>query len=340
MNLTRSFLIALILSFVSLGYWEYHVRSQGFNPRLDDNKNLWANQRVRVNRASESDVVLIGSSRVLFDIQLNEWEELTDVRPIQLALVGSSAIPIFDDVVNNTDFKGTIIVGITPGLFFGEGGKSRPKKAIKYFNDRTYAQRLNHTLSIPLQRNLTFMSATENESADDLDLKSMLKQIKYTDRVIDPMPPFNNFYTVDLDRNGRMIDRYANDTIYSNIIKRVWKFFTSEPPKDPPPKDEMIDLFVEDANVFKQRGGKIILLRLPSTDYTRDLENKGMPRNDFWDELIVRSELKGYHFEDYDEFKYYDCPEWSHLSEPDAQKYTTDLVKIMLKDGVITNYKN
>ena len=225
MNLRPSFLIAVILSIVVLGYWEYYCRSQGFNPRLDDNKNLWANQRAKVNKASEKDIVLIGSSRVLFDIQLNEWEKVSGVKPIQLAIVGSSPIPIFEDIVNNSDFKGTIIVGVTPGLFFGKGGHSRPKKAIKHFKNRTYAERLNHFLSIPLQQNLTYISPTENESTDDLDLKSVLKRIKFTDRVVDPMPPFNATYYVDLDRNGKMMSKVANDTAYANSTKRVWNFF-------------------------------------------------------------------------------------------------------------------
>ena len=71
MNLKPSLIIAVTLSIISLAAWEFYWRSQGKIPDLDDDKNLWAVQRAKVEDASKKDVVLIGSSRVLFDIQLN-----------------------------------------------------------------------------------------------------------------------------------------------------------------------------------------------------------------------------------------------------------------------------
>lgn len=41
---------------------------------------LWAVQRSKVDNASKNDVILLRSSRVLFDIQLNDWEQETGKR--------------------------------------------------------------------------------------------------------------------------------------------------------------------------------------------------------------------------------------------------------------------
>ena len=90
MNLKKSMIIALLLSVIALGSWEFYWRSQGVIPGLEDDKELWALQRTKVETASENDVVLIGSSRVLFDMQLNEWEALSGRRPIQLASAGAT----------------------------------------------------------------------------------------------------------------------------------------------------------------------------------------------------------------------------------------------------------
>ncbi len=118
MKLKKTLIIAIILSVISIGAWEIYWRSRGFYPTLNDNEALWAVQRSKVEKATSTDILLMGSSRVLYDIQLNEWEAQTGTRPIQLASVGSSPLPIFHDVVNNTKFNGTIVVGVTPGLFF------------------------------------------------------------------------------------------------------------------------------------------------------------------------------------------------------------------------------
>ena len=154
MKLKLTFTIALTLSILGLTAWESYWRSQGYYPTLDDNKDLWAVQRAKVEKASNKDILLMGSSRVLFDIQLNEWEKETGKRPIQLASVGSTPLPIFSDVVNNTDFTGTVIVGVTSFLFFSTTYPLAPpwdraQTRADFQHDRTYAQRLNHQLAIP-----------------------------------------------------------------------------------------------------------------------------------------------------------------------------------------------
>ena len=183
MNLKKSFLIALAISAIALTCWELYWRSQGYYPTLNDDKALWSMHRANVETATGDDVVILGSSRAYFDIQLNEWEAATGKKPIQLASTGSSPLPTFNDIVNNTDFKGTVIVGVTPGLLFSTTYPKampweRPQAKVNHYQDRTYAQRLNFLLSIPLQQNLAFMSADEEEWADDIDLKALLKRIK------------------------------------------------------------------------------------------------------------------------------------------------------------------
>lgn len=142
MNLKQSLFIAVTLSVLSIVAWEIYWRNQGKIPDLDDDKNLWAVQRAKVDDASENEVVLLGSSRVLFDIQLNEWEKETGVRPIQLASAGASPLPTFHDIVENTEYKGTVLVGVTPGIFFSTtfpeaSPWKRAQSRVDYFEDRT-----------------------------------------------------------------------------------------------------------------------------------------------------------------------------------------------------------
>jgi hypothetical protein len=107
----------------------------------------------------------------------------------------------------------------------------------------------------------------------------------------------------------------------------------------PPDKKSTMDFFLADLKKFKARGGTVILVRCPSSGGLRIGENMGLPRSQFYDDLVQQAQVKSYHFEDYEQFKNLECPEWSHLSATDAQFFTTELVKIMLKDGALTNYK-
>ncbi|MBT8232770.1 MAG: hypothetical protein KJN84_09085 [Bacteroidia bacterium] len=343
MNLSKSLIVAFVLSSISITAWEFYWRAQGYTPTVDDNKALWSVQRDRVSSLSPDNFVLIGSSRVLFDIQLDNWEKETGRRPVQLASVGSSPLPIFHDIVENTNFAGTIIVGVTPGLFFSTTFPeappwSWPQSRVDYYKNRTFAQRINHQLSLPLQQNLVMMSAGEEELDDNIDLKALLKRIKIGDRVPREMPPFYEFGEfTSTDRNLVMMEKTVTDTAFANTIIKVWQFFGKSARE--PDKASTMAFFLKDAKKFKARGGNLVLVRCPSSGGTRIGENKGLPRKDYWDDLVQLAEVNGYHFEDYDVFKNLTCPEWSHLSAEDARFFTTELVKIMLADEAITNYK-
>ena len=340
MNLKKTLLIAAILSFSSLAAWELYWRAQGMEPTLDDDKALWAVQRAKVAGLSNSDVILTGSSRVLFDIQLDEWEEVTGRKPLQLASPGSSPLPVFRDLVRNTKFAGTIVVGVTPGIFFsttfpGAFPWKRPQTKVDHFNSRTPAQRLNHQLSIPLQQSLVLMSASEEEWSDDIDLRALLGRIRMQKRTESPeFPPFYDFNHTRTDRNTTVANRVLEDTAFAGTIKKVWIFFGKGAP--PPDKKSTMAYFLEDLEIFKERGGKVILVRCPSSGMLRQGEDMAFPKNVFWDELVQAAKVPHYYFADYPQLPS-ECPEWSHLSGPDAKKFTRGLLNIMIADGALPN---
>lgn len=344
LNLRKSLLIALFFSLVSISAWEIFWRSKGRIPDLSDDKFLWAQTRAKVEDLDSNGVVIIGSSRALFNLQIHEWEKLTGIKPVQLATAGGTPVPMLEDIVKNTDYKGTIIAGVSPGIFFGKPNNEsrswgRTKKRIDYFHKRTYAERLNHLVSIPLQNNLAFLTASENEWADDIDLKALLKSVKWGVRTgKEKDPPFNSFQYLDSDRNTRMSHRCAHDTAFANSIKRVWKFHNKKAKKSP--KDEAV-LYVDKlVKEFTSRGGNLVFLRSPSTGFYTELEAKNQPRKEYWDVLLQKTGVRGYHYDDYPSLRNFDCPDWSHLSGEDADRFTKAFVSILLKDNVLPKSKN
>ena len=343
MKLKQSLFITITLSIVIIIAWEAYWRSQGYYPTLNDEKALWAKERAKVEKATKNDIILIGSSRTYFDIQKKVWEKETGIKPIQLASTGSSPLPAFHDIVENTNFKGTVIVGVTPGLLFSTTFPMAPpwnriQSKVDYYFDMTYAQKANYFLSVPLQKNLVLMSSDEEEWADDIDLKSLLRRIDLGSRTQDTKsPPFYNFGDIDSDRNMTLSNRAATDTAFANSIIRVWNFFGKAAP--PPDKDATTKYFLKDAEKFIARGGNLILIRPPSSGGGRMGENMFLNREQFWDSLVGILPVKNYHFEDYSQLKNLTCPEESHLSKEDADYYTAELAKIMIEDKAINNSK-
>jgi len=343
MNLHKSFILAIILGMASVICWELFWRSQGLEPNIDDNNNLSSIQRAKLKNPSNDQVVFIGSSRILFDIQLDLWKEQTGTEPVMLAFQGASPLPTLQDIVENTDFNGTMIVGVTEGLFFSTTFDkappiSRAKERIQHYYDRTYAQRLNHLLSIPLQKNLAFVTVADETWDSDVDLKTLLTRLRKGERA-GPLPaPFYQFEDVSLDRNVQMSESTTNDTAYANTIKLAWQDMLSGD-MPPPDKKGTTEFFLKYAEKFRERGGQIILVRCPSDGWFKEIEAKGLPRTEYWDSLVLRSKFPAYHYADYQQFHDLNLPEWSHLSKEDADFFTTELIKILKKDGVLTHSK-
>ena len=347
MKLKQSLIIALSLSITGLIGWEMYWRSKDKVPTIQDNNALWAVQRNKVNKLTDQDFVFIGSSRIHFDLQLDVWEKQTGKKPIQLAMGGASPLPVFRDIVRNTNFSGTVVVGITPPLFFSTTFPkappiSGPQEKVDYYKNRTYAQRFNHWLSMPLQRNFVLVHSYEDMLAGNFDLKSLLETVKVGDRTGQPeMPPFYEFGESSEARNVRMMDRMIKDSAFAQSVINIWMFCLKGNANLPPPDKEATSaFFLEDAEIFKKRGGKIILLRAPSSNDFREVEAQITPRKMFWDEFVKKSGLPSYHFEDYDQLQNLHLPEWSHLSATDADFFTKEFIAILKRDNLLTAYKN
>jgi len=341
MNLKLSLVIAIALGVLALTSWEFYWRSQGYKPNLNDDKHLWAVQRAKVDDSTEDDIVAVGASRVLFDLQLDEFEEETGIRPIQLAIPGSSPLPVFHDLVHNTEFKGTIIVGVTEVVMFSTLFPkaipwSRPQAKVDHFHNRTYAQLINHRISIPLQNNFVFLSGDEELYDDDIDLKSLLRRVKIGERVPATVG-LVNFQNTREDRNTLMLEKTVTDSTFTRKVTNFWEFIMKVSP--PAEVEPTMAYFVGDAKKFMERGGNLILVRCPSSGPFRAGESQFLPREKVWNELLRQTNAKGYHFEDYEQLKNLKCPEWSHLSAEDARFFTTELAKIMITDKAFTKSK-
>ena len=341
MHLKHSLIIAITLGILSVIAWELYWRSQGLEPNIDDNKNLWANQRAKLENHTDESIVFIGSSRILYDINLDIWEKETGQDAIMLATQGASPIPVLQDIVDNTDFNGTLIVGITPPLFFSTTYPEaqfikRSQSLVDYYYKRTYAQRLNHILSVPLQENLAFIRDGDESWDSDVDLKTLLKQVHIGDRSGPVYPPFYNFEEITLDRHMKMPEIMVTDTAYANSVKKVWAAILSGD-NPPPDKESTTNAFVELGKKFEARGGKLILVRCPSSGLFKEVESKRFPREQFWDVLVEKSGVKAYNYMDYEQFNDLFLPEWSHLAAKDAEFFTSELIKIMRADGILTN---
>lgn len=323
-----------ILLVLALGGWEAYWRAQGMVPSYRNSEGLWAMTRRQVDRAEPKTTVLIGSSRMLFDIDLDAWEDETGSRPIQLALEGTNPRPVLSALAADPDFTGLLVVGVTPPLFFLPGTGYR-EDAIERYTTETPAQWIGQRVSMPLERRLAFYHF-------DTRLFTVLKrQTWWPERpgvVIER--DVRNLAFMERDRGSSLWKKLDEDPAYAALARDIWREGIDSRPPPPPPEEArreysaLIDSLQSQVAAIRARGGEVAFVRLPSTGYFLESEDLVFPRDRFFDAVVDSLDAVGIHFEDHPELQDVRIPEWSHISSRDSERFTRALVRI-LRDEMI-----
>ena len=321
---------ALILALLLVGAWEWHWRAFGVTPSYKNSDAEWAQQRRRIDHGEGNALVLIGSSRTLFDVQLPVWQQVTGERPIQLALEGTSSLPALEDLAADPKFTGRLLVGVTSSLFFT--GFAYRADAIHNAPKEGPSRRIGNWLSMHLiEPYLAFDDS-------DFALETVLARQPWPVRAgTHPHVSVRKLSNSDADRNTHMWSKLVTDPDYRALARSIWTQAWNGPPRpgfETPAKvaaieSTQIDKAVAAVKTLRARGVRLVFVRMPVIGPYDAFEEKIAPRAKTWDVLLQRTQVPGIHFKDYPQLQGYDQPEWSHLSAPEATRFTAALVPIV-----------
>jgi hypothetical protein len=345
-NLVKAGILALVLVVVFIGSWELYLRSKGIQIAYDDGKELWSDKRAMVYEPADKATVLIGSSRNKYDIDIETWKKLTGDHPIQLAMEGTSPLPVLDDLAKDKNFKGKLLIDVTEGLFFSTSPRntSEPKERIEYYHKRTPAQRASFVVNHALESEFVFLDR------DYFSLNALLDELPVPKRKGVFALPWGcpmDFGRITFDRQNVMTNKFLTDTTIQNKVKGLWDFYRKMAPPLPPPgpklnayyvsakaeQDSILAVVKADVDKIKARGGQVMFVRTPSSGPYLMGEKMGFPREKFWDRILAVTGCPGIHFEDYPATAHFQCPEFSHLTPADAVVWTKNLVEILKEKG-------
>ena len=329
-RLGLAWLIALLLFAAGSMAWELHWRAFGGKPTYQNSNGLWARERRRIDNGEGNSTVIIGSSRVLFDIQLPVWEKILQERPIQLALEGTSPLLFLENLADDPKFTGRLIVGVTPVLFFS--GFDRRVKALKYFREETLSQRAGQWISMHLLE--PFFAFYQ----EDFALMTVLQRQPWPSRAgVLNLRNVRKLSVSDADRNTHMWNKVENDPNYRQLARGIWTDILTLPPRPEPEKaeklrQEQIDRAAIAVGKLRARGVEVVFVRPPSSDLWLEVEQRAFPRAQNWDVLLARTGARGIYYEDYAELRDFTLPEWSHLAKADAERFTEALCRILQRE--------
>ena len=318
--------LVLVLVVAATAAWEWRMRSLGLHASdLDDSVSHWAVERRKVEAGADDGVVVFGSSRLLFDTDLDVWEEMTGRRPIQLALPGTNPRSFLVRFAEESDFAGLVVVDVTPELYFAGFVSVFPEYQTlqDYWQSESPSKRIGHQLGLWLSERLAFLD-------DQYTLATLIERVDIPNRkgVLGPYLAVWKLSESFADRQYRMWPRLETDRRLQEHAKRVW-MARDRGKLD----DELVTRALEESKQavlkIRARGGDVVFVRPPSAGAYYARESKNSPRAATWDRLLRETRAFGIHFEDYPEMRNLELPEMSHLSRESATRFTRAYVGVL-----------
>ncbi|CAN5910599.1 hypothetical protein BH11MYX3_BH11MYX3_16110 [soil metagenome] len=328
--------VTLALTIVMGVGWEILARQRGYVAGLDDTPDLWARARERLDSAPPDQVVLLGSSRMLFDLDIEEFHKAAGgPRPIQLATVGTNELFMLERLADS-EFRGTAIVSFVPGLtFLPERAATRiVRKAVERYEKGSLAQRASAWLWQQLDARLACLDTSE------LTIRKLVEQVDLPQRegLEGAAMYLPSVHHIDEERRGYMNPMVETDEDFRDQIRANW-VYPDPPSKDPPAqqaaereglRQQILWREYRAVSKIRARGGRVIYVRFPSSGGVLEQEDRDLPRAQTWDALLAVTGARGIHFQDHPELASFPCPEWSHLSATDSVEFTRRLMPLLV----------
>ncbi|MFL6801443.1 MAG: hypothetical protein ACJ8EQ_06715 [Sphingomicrobium sp.] len=285
---------------------------------LDNSEVSWTNEKLR---AAGAPAAIVGDSRILFDTDLDRFEALTGVRPIQLAVHGTSALTLLETMADDPDFKGVLIVGLADTMFFQPfDGYGKYVRKVDEFRApyRIASNEIDHVL----QRRLAFLDSNYR-----LSVLAQRLDPDFRPGVEGPMDDIWKLQEVGEHRQTHMWDRVEYDPAWRARTRWAWKGFKEKFPFTP----ELIAKGQARAKAavdkIRERGGDVVFVHPPSAPQLRVNEEAQVPKAKGWDVLLRTTKSAGIHSDDLPAAQGLTLPEWSHLSRKCATVFTDAYVR-------------
>ena len=155
--------MAGVIVLVFLGTWEFMLRHADLGPDFTDNRALWLSSRQQLATPDPAAIALLGASRLQRGVDVSELADKLQRPVVQLAVEGTSALPVLENLAADPRFRGTVIVSIAPAFSFNrklskldEGNQA---EWVRTYVRQSRSRRMEQELRLFVQGNFAFRSA-------------------------------------------------------------------------------------------------------------------------------------------------------------------------------------
>ncbi len=332
-------LSALFIFALFVAAMEIRLAVRGFRPTATDSEWSWVTQRERASRLGDRALILVGASRVLLDVDLDVLRRETGLEPVQLAIDGSSFVPVLEDLADDPSITGTVLVGYQDNVVASTDGESAAVGFIAAWRRR------ERSLGIPtfssMESALTdWVHARLRSYADGARPVTSL-----TTRIVAPKPTPQYLITMP-DRSwladyskvdmpgfyyGR-VQRTLGESVpvkpgmtWADLDAEIRRRIDAMPTADASRVDERSKRVAAMVQKIRARGGHVEIAAFPTDGLVRAIDEKRYPRAMFLDRFAAIVGTKTISAADAPALAAFKCPDGSHIDDRDRAAFTVAL---------------
>jgi len=336
----KAVLLGLLTGILLILAVENLIRSKGGEPDVRDTAGLWASQRARASIIGGDALILVGSSRIQLDLDLDILARATGLKPVQLAIDGSPYLEVLENLANDESVTGTVLVSTTMRKLFPGINATRVNKWIAVYQDKyrnlwspEKEQLIKAKLQsvsalyaniIPLEELIPLLF-NNKKKLGEIYLKTLPSRERDADFSLVKMP---DFYLRRVQRNlGHPLPAEASISPdnFRDAVIRLTKENYSEFNTDPK-KLRRIKAAIEK---LKKRDVDVILARFPLSGLVETISDIRYPKG-LWDKLVSDLGVRVIDYRDYPKLVY-QLPDGSHLDKTQKPQFTRDFSRIFLQ---------
>lgn len=334
---------ALLMLLAYVGITEAALSEKGFSPTVNDTEALWLNERERASSLGQGALILVGASRIQLDLDLRVLREKTGLEPVQLAIDGSSYVPVLQGLARDPTIRGTVVVDLMPGPVSFEVGPTGTSQHYQSEYDTFSAGNVRwptyRTLDAWLARVIrphlinfadggrpwdSLVNRVTNANASPQYLSSFADRSRQADYQRVTMP---DFYLRRVYRHiGSPVEIDINQST-DHLARQLTEYIGRLHPMPESEQTQKGLLDLEDAVAAIQlHGGTVIIMTMPTSGLVQEADSRRFPRALYWDRVAANTTARTIHWQDHPGLAGFVCPDGSHLDKRDTVAFSNAFV--------------
>ena len=310
---------------------------RGFRATVLDTEQRWIAQRSEASRLGSQALILVGASRIQLGIDLDVLREVTGLQPVQLAIDGSSFVPVLEGLADDPTVTGTVLISYQDGTIPGGDRTALPARYEAHYRSRTRAPSDYRWVEDRLSETMRTHFRNYADGARPLD--SLLQRVvvaSATPQYLMTLPDRSRM--ADYQRvsmpgfyYGRVMrdlgDQFSipSQWTYGDLDRELQRRIAAVRPADNGQFLKVLPRLEAAINALQERGARVLFVMMPTSGLVNALHERRFPRNEFWEQFARKTRATTLHFADVPALAAFQCPDGSHLDYRDRGRFTQHL---------------